>query len=53
MFFLLFGVMLGIYFGQEYKEIPNMKILIHKASSALRDAVRGENDDEGDLNKNQ
>lgn len=46
MFFLIFGIVLGIHLGQQYKEIPNMKILFHKASSALRDAVRGENDED-------
>ncbi len=46
MFFFLLGILIGIYTGQEYKDIPNMKILVHKASSALRDAVRGENEED-------
>ena len=46
MFFFLIGIMIGTYLGQEYKELPNMKQVVQRASNILREAIRGENDDE-------
>ena len=46
MFFFIIGVMIGIFAGQEYKDLPNMKQVVKRASSILREAIRGENDEE-------
>ena len=39
--------MLGVYTVQEYPEnIPNVRVLVKRASSILREAIRGENDED-------
>ena len=47
MFFFLIGFIIGIYTVQEYPEnIPNVRVLVQRASNILREAIRGENDEE-------
>lgn len=48
MFFFIIGIILGVYVAQEYdKDLPNVKQVVRRASSILREAIRGENDDDG------
>ena len=43
MFFFLVGILIGMHLAQEYdSNIPNVRELVKKASTLLRDAVRGE-----------
>ena len=47
MFFFLIGFLIGVYTVQEYPEnIPNVRVLVQRASNILREAIRGENDEE-------
>lgn len=53
MFFFIIGIIIGLHIAQEYEtNIPNVKILVRKASTMLRDAVRGESED-SDRDKNE
>lgn len=45
-FFLIIGFLLGVYVDQEFDNVPNVKQLFRRASNMLREAIRGETDED-------